>query len=159
MTTWSTSELNDGRRQITRPEKGSLYRIMRDNAGTSLYLRPVYWVDIHTQLLGVRFHQRGSILRPLPARGPSDSYPLSDIAIDMIRNLNVLLSLATTATWLAKTQALKKVMEIMFPATLSHAKSDAELHLYFGDRVYPKVVPAPLIWECVDDDACRSTRQ
>lgn len=63
----------------------------------------------------------------------------------MIANLNVLLSLTTTATWRAKIQAVKRVIEIMFPATLTYPKSDVELPLYFGDCVYLKAIPVPLL--------------
>jgi len=137
-----------------RPEPGSLYDIMHDNVGTSLYLMPICWSDIHAQLLGARFHELRPILNPLP--GPKlcgwDACPPAKIANELSRELSTVLASERTTRWFAKTQAVKKVMKTMFPATLSHPKSNAELHLYFGDRVHQKVVRAPIIWGQSDDD-------
>ena len=54
------------RRRITRAEPGSLYDILHDHAGTSLYVVPICWTDQHTRLLGVRFRARAAVVTPVP---------------------------------------------------------------------------------------------
>jgi hypothetical protein len=128
---------------------------MHDNVGTSLYLMPICWSDIHARLLGVRFNELWPILYPLPGSKVCgwDACPPAKTANDLSRDLSTLLASEKTTRWFSKTQAVKQVMRTMFPATLSCPKSNAELDLYFGDRVHQKVVRVPIIWGQNDDDA------
>ncbi|KAB5515588.1 hypothetical protein GE09DRAFT_1159267 [Coniochaeta sp. 2T2.1] len=141
-----------GRRRITRPEQGSLYDIMHDHVSTPLYLKPISWVDKHAQLLGVRFHERQRILCPHPGTAVR-SLERSRVAGDIADNLSALFSAANTTSCVAKSEAVKQVMKTIFPATLSHPESNAELHLYIGNRVYQKVVRAPVLWGRADDNS------
>jgi hypothetical protein len=127
---------------------------MHDNIGTSLYLMPICWSDIHSRLLGVRFHELRPILNPLPGSKLCgwDACPPAKTANDISRELSTLLASEKTTRWFTKTQAVKKLMKIMFPAALSHPKSNAELDLYFGDRVHQKVMRVPILWGRSEDD-------
>lgn len=136
------------RRRVTRPEPGSLYDIMHEHSGTSLYVMPICWSDIHARLLHVRFSELQPILYPTPGARLCgwDACPPAKIANDLARELTTLVSCENTTRWFTKIQAVKAVMSILFPATLSHPKSNTELDLYFGDRVFPKVVRIPVLW-------------
>ncbi|KAH8901948.1 hypothetical protein BR93DRAFT_866111, partial [Coniochaeta sp. PMI_546] len=135
-------------RRITRPEPGSLYDIMHDNSGVSLYVMPICWSDIHARLLRVRFTELQPILYPVP--GPKlcgwDACPPARTANELARELTALLASEKSTRWFTKTQAIKGVMSTMFPETLSRPKSNTELDLYFGDRVFKKVVRVPVLW-------------
>ncbi|OIW22962.1 hypothetical protein CONLIGDRAFT_564645, partial [Coniochaeta ligniaria NRRL 30616] len=134
--------------RIIRPEPGSLYDIMHDHHGASLYVLPICWNDMHARLLRVRFVELQPIMYPIP--GPQlcgwDACPPARIANDLARELTTLFSSEKTTRWFTKTQAIKAVMSIMFPETLSRPKSNAELDLHFGDRVFKKVVRMPVLW-------------
>lgn len=135
-------------RRITRPEPGSLYDTMHDYMGNSLYVVPICWSDIHTRLLQVRFRELEPVLYPLPGSKLCgwDACPPAKTANDISRELSTVLASDKTNRWFTKTQAVKKVLKTMFPGTLSHPRSNAELDLYFGDRVHQKVVRAPILW-------------
>lgn len=143
------------RKRITRPEPGSLYDIMHDHMGNSLYVVPICWSDIHARLLQVRFRELDPVLYPLPGSRLCgwDACPPAKTANDISRELSTLLAYDKANRWFTKTQAVKKVMKTLFPRTLSHPKSNAELDLYFGDRVHQKVVRAPILWGRTDADS------
>ncbi|AEO68536.1 uncharacterized protein THITE_2118078 [Thermothielavioides terrestris NRRL 8126] len=54
---------------------------------------------------------------------------------------------ATPARAFCKSRAIKHVLTTLFPATLCRPKTGAELHLYFGHRIFRKVVRIPCIWK------------
>lgn len=136
------------RRRITRPEQGSLYDIMREHSGTSLYVLPICWTDLHARLLKARFIEQDPVLTPMPSsKSPSRNEPRpSQTAAGLSRDLTVLLSPELTRPF-CKTRAIKSVLSTLFPATMSRPKTGGELDLYFGDRVFRKAVRVPMIWK------------
>ena len=141
------------RRRIIRPEQGSLYDIMREHCGTSLYVLPICWTDLHARLLQARFLEQDPILTPLPSsKSPLRYEPRpSQTAAGLSRDLTVLLSPELTRPF-CKTRAIKSVLSTLFPTTMSRPKTGGELDLYFGDRVFRKAVRVPIIWkrpECI----------
>jgi hypothetical protein len=54
---------------------------------------------------------------------------------------------ATSARAFCKNRAMKHILSTLFPATLTRPKTGAELNLYFGHRVFRKVVRIPCIWK------------
>ncbi|RKU41467.1 hypothetical protein DL546_003413 [Coniochaeta pulveracea] len=133
---------------ITRPDVGSLYDIMHDHAGTSLYLPPICWNDNHTTLLGVRFAECDAIVTPVPAPRCSGSDALipSQIATTLGRDLTTLLA-TDKSRWFLQTKAIKNIMSTLFPDTLSRAKTNTDLDLYFGNRVFKKSIRIPVLWQ------------
>jgi hypothetical protein len=132
--------------RITRPEPGSLYDIMHDNAGASLYVLPICWSDIHTKLMGVRFVELDPINTPLPARRHyGDVLKPSQTATTLGRDLTTLLA-TDKSRWFLQIKSIKSIMSTFFPDTLSRAKTNTDLDLFFGDRVFKKAVRVPVLW-------------
>ncbi|KAL2022136.1 hypothetical protein VTK56DRAFT_5965 [Thermocarpiscus australiensis] len=135
------------RTRITRPEPGSLYDIMHDHAGTSLYVIPICWTDLHSRLLGAHFAERPAIVKPVPNLATGRWLEPSTMAQKLTAELHTLVQQETSPTQcFRRNRAIKHVMSTLFPSTLSRPKSSAELNLYFGQRVFRKVVRVPCIW-------------
>jgi hypothetical protein len=136
------------RRRITRAEPGSLYDILHDHAGTSLYVVPICWTDQHTRLLGVRFRARAAVVTPIPNLVPGVWLEPSKMAQTLTSELHTLVREdATPARAFCKNRVMKHILSTLFPATLSRAKTGAELNFYFGHRVFRKVVRIPCVWK------------
>ncbi len=136
------------RRRITQPDVGSLFDILHDHAGTTLYVVPICWTDRHTDLLGARFNKRASVVTPVPALVPGQWLEPSKMAQTLTSELHTLVREdATPARAFCKNRAMKHILSTLFPATLSRPKTGAELNLYFGHRVFRKVVRIPCIWK------------
>ncbi|KAL2150383.1 hypothetical protein VTH82DRAFT_6946 [Thermothelomyces myriococcoides] len=134
--------------RITRPEPGSLYDIMHDHAGTPLYVVPICWTDQHAQLLGVRFRKRATITTPVPELVPGVLFEPSKMAQTLASELHTLVRDDTTpARAFCKNRAMKHILSTLFPTTLCRPKTGAELNLYFGHRVFKKVVRIPCMWK------------
>ncbi|EMT64660.1 hypothetical protein FOXG_11104 [Fusarium oxysporum f. sp. lycopersici 4287] len=56
--------------RIYRPAKNSLYDIFQQHAGTSLFVRPICWTDLHAQLLGARWEELPPCDTPQPSAAP-----------------------------------------------------------------------------------------
>ncbi|KAL2270660.1 hypothetical protein VTJ83DRAFT_31 [Remersonia thermophila] len=136
------------RTRITRPEPGSLYDILHEHAGTTLYIAPICWTDMHSALLGARFRKAPAVVRPVPDLVASVWVEPSKMAQTLTAELHTLLRPdATPAKTLCKTRAMKHILSTLFPSTLSRPKTGAELNLYFGNRVFRKVVRVPCLWK------------
>lgn len=136
------------RRRITRAEPGSLYDILHDHAGTSLYVVPICWTDHHTRLLGARFRKRSVVATPVPDLTPGVWLEPSKMAQTLTSELHTLVREdATSARAFCKVRAMKHILSTLFPAALARPKTGAELNLYFGHRVFRKVVRIPCVWK------------
>lgn len=136
------------RRRITQPEPGSLYDILHDHAGTSLFVVPICWTDRHSNLLGARFVKRAAVVKPVPDLVPGVWLEPSKMAQTLTSELHTLVREdATPARAFCKNRAMKHILSTLFPATLGRPKTGAELNLYFGHRVFRKVVRIPCIWK------------
>ncbi|KAK4120493.1 hypothetical protein N657DRAFT_658411 [Parathielavia appendiculata] len=136
------------RRHITRPEPGSLYDILHDHAGIPLYVVPICWTDQHARLLGARFNKRPGVVTPVPDVTPGVWLEPSKMAQTLTSELHTLVREdATPARAFCKNRAMKHILSTLFPATLARPKTGAELNLYFGHRVFRKVVRIPCIWK------------
>ncbi|KAK3306230.1 uncharacterized protein B0T15DRAFT_222135 [Chaetomium strumarium] len=135
-------------RRITRPEPGSLYDILHDHAGTALHVAPICWTDFHSELLGAHFTERPAIVKPLPNIISNARLDPSKMAQILTYELHTLVRQdATPARAFCKNRAIKSIMSTLFPTTLSRPKTGAELNLYFGHRVFRKMVRIPCIWK------------
>lgn len=134
--------------RIIRPDPGSLYDIMHDNAGTSLYAMPMCWTDRHSELLGVQFDRRPTIEKPVPENLDGRWLEPSHMARVLTTELQVLVQADPSPTKLfCKNRAIKHVMSTLFPHTLSKAKTSAELDLFFGMKAFRKAVRLPCVWK------------
>ncbi|KAK0609922.1 hypothetical protein B0T17DRAFT_457381, partial [Bombardia bombarda] len=133
--------------RITSPQVGSLYDIMYDNAGISLYVLPICWTDTHSKLLGARFTELPAIEKPVPDYVPGRCLEPSRVARMLTAELHTLVRHETRPTdAFCKNRAIKHVMQTLFPNTLSRPKTGADLDLYFGMRVFRKAVRLPCLW-------------
>ncbi|KAK3312789.1 hypothetical protein B0H66DRAFT_380727 [Apodospora peruviana] len=131
-----------------QPEPGSLYGIMRENAGISLYVLPICWTDVHTQLIGAQFQERPTIFKPVPEYVPGRWLEPSRIAKNLTTELHTLVrDQPAAARAFCKNRAIKHVMATLFPGTLSRPKTGVELDMYFGTRIYRKAVRIPCLWK------------
>lgn len=137
------------RRHHTAPEIGSLWDIMHDHQGTSLYVLPICWTDMHTRLLGCRFVKQGPQQTPVPAASssPRRSPRTSATVVDIGSDLDSLMARDTPRNILSKTRALRNVISTLFPKNLCKPKTNAELSLRFGNRVYQKATRAQVVWK------------
>ncbi|KAK0648343.1 hypothetical protein B0T16DRAFT_348452, partial [Cercophora newfieldiana] len=134
--------------KITRPEIGSLYDIMHDHAGTSLYVVPICWTDRHSELLGAQFQELSAITTPVPDYVPGRWLEPSKMARTITSELHILCRRDTQpARFLCKSKAIKHIMSTFFPGTLSHAKSGSDLSIYFGNMRFKKAVRVACLWK------------
>ncbi|KAK3348884.1 hypothetical protein B0T25DRAFT_231134 [Lasiosphaeria hispida] len=134
--------------RITRPEPGSIYDTMFEYAGTSLYVLPICWTDIHTQLLRARFSECPAIIKPVPELVPGRYLEPSNLARALTAELHILVKPdSQPARMFSKNRAIKHVMATLFPSTLSRPKTGAELDIFFGQRVFRKAIRIPCMWK------------
>lgn len=139
--------------RITRPEPGSLYDILHENQGESLFIIPICWQDQHARLLGVQWDHHSTVRRPVPDfNSMSSKYPPrpTKVATDLSRDLTTVLATDPSPLQIA---ALKSVMSTLFPATLSRARSELNLEIRFGDQVLKRGVRVPIVWKQYDQNS------
>lgn len=138
------------RRPCIIAQKGSLWDIMHDHQGTSLFVLPLCWTDLHTRLLGCRFVQLPPQKTPSKSLSPKRTLRTSSKVIAMGRDLDVLMSMEHPRSSLAKTKALRNLFATLFPRHLCKPKSNADLNLRFGNRLYTKATKAQVLWKHPD---------
>lgn len=143
------------RRQMRCPARDSLYELMYRHAGISLFVRPICWTDLHTELLGVRFQELPRCDAPvpenIPGSPPSRGHMRPSKTITTISDaLSDLLSPSSLHPVLSST-AVKTVLQTLWPDALGKSKLLPELHIYFGGRVYPDIVRAQMLWDFPSD--------
>ncbi|KAK3388661.1 hypothetical protein B0T20DRAFT_457251 [Sordaria brevicollis] len=133
---------------VYRPDEGSIYDIMHDNQGKSLYVLPVCWTDLHASLLGASFTEGAPIVTPVPEPIPGRWLDPSPLARQLTDQLHTLVrSEASMTRIFCKNMAMKNAMAIFFPDRLANPKMNAELDIYFGHRVFRKAVRIPCLWK------------
>ncbi|KAM7188636.1 hypothetical protein V8F33_010501 [Rhypophila sp. PSN 637] len=133
------------RLRLTRPERGSLYDIMHEHVGRALYVLPICWTDFHIQALGVQFLESPTIETPVPDYIPGRWLEPSHLAKTITKELHTLVR--DNYQLISRTRAMKFIMNQFFPDTLSHADSDIDLDMYFGQRVFRKAVRVHCLWK------------
>ncbi|KAF4955930.1 hypothetical protein FSARC_11709 [Fusarium sarcochroum] len=137
-------------RRIYRPAKNSLYDIFQQHSGTSLFVRPICWTDLHAQLLGAKWEELRPCDTPQPAASPS-----TPPSRGHLNPSNTIITLSNSLTQILlpdlphpilSSNAIKTVLMTLWPATFSKPQYQPELHLYFGGRVYRDTVRAQIMW-------------
>ncbi|ETS77560.1 hypothetical protein PFICI_11434 [Pestalotiopsis fici W106-1] len=137
------------RRSHTVPDRGSLWDVMHDHQGTSLFVLPLCWTDMHTRLLGCRFVRQPSQDTPVPSThsSPRTSPPASLTLVAIGRDIDTLMTRDNPRNVVPKTRALRNIMSTLFPIHLGKPKANAELSLRFGGRLYQKAARAQVLWK------------
>lgn len=121
---------------------------MHDNSGKSLYVLPICWTDIHATLLGASFTEGAPIVTPVPEPIPGRWLDPSTLARQLTDQLHTLVrSEASMTRIFCKNMAMKNAMAIFFPDRLANPKMNAELDIYFGQRLFRKAVRIPCLWK------------
>lgn len=153
------------RRCIRRPAENSIYDLIHENAGTSLFVRPICWTDLHSQLLGVRFVELARCDAPLPAHitgsPPSRGHMRPSESIKSLsRDLSNIMA-SPPKHPMVVSRSMRSILSTLWRDTFSQAALLPELHIFFGGRLYRDAVRAQIMWAYpTDDDAsgCTSFR-
>ncbi|EHK16061.1 uncharacterized protein TRIVIDRAFT_4563, partial [Trichoderma virens Gv29-8] len=136
--------------RIRRPKKGSLRDILRQNAGTSLFLRPIGWTDLHASLLGVRFCELPVCDTPrpctLPGSPPTQGHMRPSCTITKLSDALTEILLPSSALPKPTSTAVKAVLTTLWPAAFAKPQLFPELNLYYGDKVYFDAVRVQALW-------------
>ncbi|KAG6007129.1 hypothetical protein E4U21_006313 [Claviceps maximensis] len=135
----------------------SLNGILRQHAGTSLFVRPIHWKDIHSELLGIRFVELPPRNTPSPESIPGSSPSHGHLRpSDPIELLSVWLTkLQTFVEWdtlfkgydytFSYSNYVRKVLTELWPfAFRCHCRT--KQHIFYGNRMYRDVIKPQLMW-------------
>ncbi|KAF5024328.1 hypothetical protein F66182_3605 [Fusarium sp. NRRL 66182] len=143
--------------RIYRPAKNSLYDIFHQHSGTSLFVRPICWNDLHAQLLGARWEELPPCDTPQPTAAPgtppSRGHLSPSNTIITLSNALTQILLPDLTHPILSSNAIKAVLMTLWPKTFSKPHYLPELHLYFGGRVYRDAVRGQIMWNFPADEA------
>ncbi|KAK0388038.1 hypothetical protein NLU13_4282 [Sarocladium strictum] len=149
------------RKRVRRPVQGSLYDVMHEHAGTSLFLRPICWTDTHAELLGARFEGLPPCDTPVPSSipgsPPSKGHMRPSPTITALSNALTEILAPNQFQSIVTFGAVRTVLQILWPNTFSKPRFMPEWHLHFGERVYRDAVRAPVMWSFPMQHAHSST--
>ncbi|SCV61191.1 uncharacterized protein FFFS_15760 [Fusarium fujikuroi] len=143
--------------RIYRPAENSLYDIFQQDAGTSLFVIPICWTDLHAQLLGARWEELPPCDTPQPSGAPGTPPSRGHLSPS-----NTIISLSNALTQILlpeplhsilSSNAVKSVLNTLWPTPFNKPQYLPELHLYFGGFVYHDAVHAQLMWNYPSEDA------
>ncbi|KAG7402566.1 hypothetical protein Forpe1208_v017055 [Fusarium oxysporum f. sp. rapae] len=150
------------RPRVFRPDKNSLYDILHQHAGESLFVLPICWTDSHSLYLGVEWRELPPCDTPQPpdspgtppSRGhlnPSSTINRLIAALDQILepDPDSLLSKNSLA-------AIETVLGVLWRTPFSEPRKSPKLHLYFGSRVYHGAVGAQFMWNLTSKETASS---
>lgn len=145
------------RRRINRPAKNSLFDLIHEHAGTSLFVRPICWTDLHTRLLGARFEEIPPCNTPqpvtLPGTPPSKGHLRPSQTITTLSDALTQILIPDALHPILCSGAVKTVLMTLWPESFSRPLFMPELHLFFGGRIYRDAVRAQIMWNFPSDEA------
>ncbi|KAH6980470.1 hypothetical protein EDB80DRAFT_825864 [Ilyonectria destructans] len=136
------------------PTKKSLYYLFYEYVGISLFVRPIRWTDLHTELLSTQWEELPPCDSPIPAIGPNPTPSEGHLRLsDTITTLSDCLTaiLESDATDSTCSDAVKEVLVTLWPQPFSTPYLP-ELHLYFGGRVYREAVRVQIMWNFLPEE-------
>ncbi|KAI0503185.1 hypothetical protein F5B22DRAFT_630269 [Xylaria bambusicola] len=159
----NTTKMKTKRRRCTptAPQPGSLYDILHDNAGVSLFVRPLSWTDLHTKLLGCRFVQLPAFdaptppsSLPLPSSSPSSTPPLPPAWSSFNPAPKKSINIPKIIDWLmspnkheeSKNRAMAAMLADFYPQAFTYPQDHFDLDLRFGNRRYDRLVRVQLLF-------------
>ncbi|KAI0385447.1 hypothetical protein F5Y04DRAFT_245862 [Hypomontagnella monticulosa] len=122
--------------KILSPQIGSIYDILHDHASVALYVHPLAWTDLHTQVLGCRF-----VRNPPPKITPASSYSRLENSVNIL--LRALTHPSTSAR--SRTDTLKILLETLFPHRLSGTFSS--LYMRCGNSKLTPTIECAAMWK------------
>lgn len=138
------------RRRVHRPAVNSLYDLIHEHAGTSLFVRPICWTDTHAQVLGARFDELPPCDTPLPTSvagsPPSHGHMKPSQAITTLSDALTEMLMPSALHPVRTSNAVRTVLSTLWPDTFSKSQFIPEFSLFFGGRVYRDAVRAQVLW-------------
>ncbi|KAI1099642.1 hypothetical protein F4804DRAFT_321414 [Jackrogersella minutella] len=127
--------------RIISPEIGSIYDILHDHATKSLYIAPVCWTDLHTQVLGCRF-----VSQPSLQRRPKKSVHLPPQLPIIVSSIGIRLSILMDplSSRSIRNDALSDLLSILFPGRL--CKTGLNIPLRCGKDIWVAWLPCQTLW-------------
>ncbi|KAK5997768.1 hypothetical protein PT974_00127 [Cladobotryum mycophilum] len=150
------------KRCVRRPAKGSLFGLLGQNAGTSLFVRPICWTDLHAKLLGARFEELPPCDTPLPCNVPGSPptqghlQPSPTITI-LSDALSEILQPSAVHPILSS-NAVKTTLMTLWPTAFSKPQLLPELHIFFGGKVYHDAVRVQAMWNFTSEGSRASSQ-
>ncbi|KAG7132658.1 hypothetical protein HYQ45_009022 [Verticillium longisporum] len=143
-------------RRIYRPEANSLYDLMWDEAGSTLFMKPIFWTDMHSRLLDIRYVE---LPRCQNIKATQDFYQASPRAESLCRQLTQLQHPELNGPY--ETDHIFEAIETLYPSTRLTAappRGMIDLNMYFSGLLYPSACRVQLMWECgpAQDALCES---
>ncbi|KAI1120529.1 hypothetical protein F5Y10DRAFT_124407 [Nemania abortiva] len=140
---------------LKTPSAGSLYSVMDQHPTLSLYTRPLQWTDMHTHLLGCRFvrlptqNSQNPLTPPSSGSSPSSSSTPQTLTTpstltEVGKQLSILMSGPRSVS--TKSRALRKILELLYPADLNEYKENLPLSVDVGNLRYPGAVTCQAAW-------------
>ncbi|KAL7926448.1 hypothetical protein ACQKWADRAFT_280307 [Trichoderma austrokoningii] len=133
-----------------RPQKGSLRDILRQNPGTSLFVRPIGWTDLHVSLLGVRFCELPACDTPRPCNQPgsppTQGHMRPSPTITKLSDALTEVLLLSSGVPKSTSTAVKTVLMTLWPTAFAKWQLFPDLNIYFGDKVYHDAVRVQALW-------------
>ncbi|EEY19591.1 conserved hypothetical protein [Verticillium alfalfae VaMs.102] len=143
-------------RRIYRPEANSLYDLMWDEAGSTLFMKPIFWTDMHSRLLDICYVE---LPRCQNIKATQDFYQASPRAESLCRQLTQLQHPELNGPY--ETDHIYEAIETLYPSTRLTAappRGMIDLNMYFSGLLYPSACRVQLMWECgpAQDALCES---
>ncbi|KAK1961707.1 hypothetical protein LY78DRAFT_706307 [Colletotrichum sublineola] len=151
----ATSAKRIQRRRVFRPDEGSLYDLLHEHAGLSLFVRPICWTDLHLRLLDASFIELPPCDTPVPPPSPRGA-PVSPsrchmkpsaAATTLSRELTAMLAPGSTRSFY--TNSIRTIMSTLYPTRLSQSRTQFDMHLYFGGLVYRDTCRVQVAWDAM----------
>lgn len=136
-------------RRIHRADSNSLYDLLHDNQGTALFVRPIFWTDQHTKILGARFDENAPCDTPVPSSSPgsppSKGHMRPSPAVTALSDSLSEILTAGRHPYIVS-NALKAALYILWPQAFRDFRFQPDMNLHFGGRVYRDAVKPSIMW-------------
>lgn len=133
-----------------RVANGSVHDLIRRNSDVSLFVRPLCWTDRHAEILDIRFNELPPCDTPVPVNEPgsppSKGHMQPSWTIKTLSGTLTDILSQKIAHPVVVSNAMRTIMATLWPDFFRSSLIAPELHLYFGDKIYPEVVRAQIMW-------------
>lgn len=146
-------------RRVHRPSIDSLYDLLNQHSGTSLFVRPICWTDLHAKVLGAEFielpacdaPQPSYVVGSPPSKGhmrPSKAITTLSEALTEVMNYRL-----PSFSHALGSLAVRTVMATLWPEPFKKSTVLCDFNLFFGGRVYRDALRVPAMWNYPAQDS------
>ncbi|KOS21840.1 hypothetical protein ESCO_001828 [Escovopsis weberi] len=124
--------------------------MLRQHSGTSLFVRPICWTDLHTKLLGAKFEELPPCDSPSPSSqpgsGPSQGHMQPSPAITILSSALSEILQPSAVQSILSSNSVKVTLMTLWPGAFSKPQYLPELNLFWGGKVYHDAVRVQAMW-------------